>query len=85
MVALPIPDPAHDWGAKIIDECQVDSWALALIQSDKRKTSSKDSNKDADKNQEGRASKKVAMSSSPDLGHPLLNRMAGLGIRELLV
>ena len=38
-VALPIPDPSHDWGAKIIDECLVDSWALAVIYNDRKRSS----------------------------------------------
>lgn len=84
-MTLPIPDPSHDWGAKIIDECLVDSWALAVIHKDKKKASSSaDNDKDADK-QDGGQKKKIATGAVPDLGHPLLNKMASLGIRELLV
>ena len=79
---LPIPDSTHDWGAKIIDECLVDSWALAVMHKDKRK--SKASNED-DNGSGLSASSDDPGSSTPDLGHPLLNKIAGLGIRTILV
>ena len=36
----------HDWNAKIIDECLVDSWALAVIHKDKRKSKASKDDKD---------------------------------------
>ena len=75
----------HDWNAKIIDECLVDSWALAVIHKDKRKSkvSKDEKNKEgSNADEQGGRSKLEAV---PDLGHPLLNKIAGLGIRTLLV
>mmetsp|Transcript_44970 Transcript_44970/g.59685 ORF Transcript_44970/g.59685 Transcript_44970/m.59685 type:complete len:81 (-) Transcript_44970:125-367(-) len=79
---LPLPDSSHDWSAKTTDECIVDTWALAKIHKNKKK--GKDASKDADKGA-SKSSAAESKDSTIDLGHPLLNKAAGLGVRELLV
>lgn len=78
-VALPLPDPSHDWSAKTTDECLVDSWALAKIHSSKRKGPKQDK-KNASKAQESASIKDSSAGVPIDLGHPILNKMSGLGI-----
>lgn len=67
-----IPDDNYDWSCKMIDECIVDTWALAKFKPQKITNQL---------NQQNQAQN----SGSGETSFPLLNKLVNFGIDEIVV